>query len=39
MFYKQKIAYCKNTVRKPLYVLMVEALNICRWLFLADVQN
>ena len=39
MFYKKKIASCKNTVRKPVYVLMVEALNIYRWLFLADVQS
>ena len=39
MFYKQKIASCKNTVRKPVYVLMVESLNIYRWLFLADVQS
>ena len=30
MFYKQKIASCKNTVRKSVYVLMVEPLNIYR---------
>ena len=38
-FTREKIASCKNTVRKPVYVLMVEALNIYRWLFLADVQS